>query len=183
MIELIVSPIVIGLLALIIGGAAIIFILLALTHVEAEGGEELLGARLYLNEETLRITAPIALSGKPDQVWRLRGGALAIVDTKRRASAMVFKSDIIQLSAYRYLLAHHRKTKNEPLLPYGFIRIRGRGRKVYYRKVTLVSFEEIEALYTRAGAIRNGSISPTPKPARALCSGCGHQQRCASAIT
>lgn len=149
---------------------------------QAIGGEELQGAKLILNEKTLRITQPIKLSGRLDQVWRRASGKLTIVDTKSRRNANVYESDRVQLSAYRYLLRRHKSTSRQEFDDYGFIRVKGRGRKAEFVRVKLYQDDEIERLHERATALRRNRAKPVAKPAKALCKGCGHRKRCRSAF-
>ncbi|MEO1280184.1 MAG: PD-(D/E)XK nuclease family protein [Pseudomonadota bacterium] len=148
----------------------------------AIGGEELNGAKLFLNEKTLRITRPIKLSGRPDQVWRRASGKLAIVDTKRRKNTTIYESDRVQLSSYRYILRRHPRTSKNAFDDFGFIRVKIRGKKAEFVRVKLYEDDEIERLHERATALRRNRAQPVAKPARALCKGCGHRKRCRSAL-
>ncbi|MBE2295880.1 MAG: hypothetical protein IAF00_13065 [Phycisphaerales bacterium] len=67
--------------------------------------EDLRSAKLVASERSYRCEKPVALSGRPDQVYRLSDGMLVVVDTKRRQRSQVYAADIAQLSIYRVLLS------------------------------------------------------------------------------
>ena len=85
--------------------------------------EELRTAKLVASEQHYRCQKPVALSGTPDQVYRLLEGALVVVDTKRRPRARVYDADIAQLSIYRVLLAAQKAFRGQPLAAYGYVRL------------------------------------------------------------
>lgn len=143
------------------------------------GAEERGGAALTLNETNLAISAPVALSGRPDQVWRGKDGVLVIVDTKRRREARVFQSDRVRLSAYRFLLRQAPRFRNDAFADHGFIRVEYDEGRARFDKVTLMSDDEIVSLHTRTrGPYGEARLNPS----KALCRGCGHRGRCADAV-
>lgn len=145
------------------------------------GGDELDGAVCVLNERLIRIRRPVRLSGRPDQVWRRRDRVLVVVDTKRRRAPRIYESDRVQLSAYRFLLKHTNRFRNEEIADHGFIRTESKSGAARFMKVDLLDDDEVLQLYKRAKSLRNSSAAPTANPSKALCRGCGHRGRCADA--
>lgn len=120
---------------------------------------ELRRAALYLCEEDISTRTPVALHGRPDQVYRTADNTLVLLDTKARKAHRVFPSDIIQLSVYRVILAH-----SQPLAvaPHGYIRTvvqTTQGEEVRYHKTMLLSTREIIALHRQYNAIRQAAVA------------------------
>lgn len=94
---------------------------------------ELEQGRLVLSESLISTLLPVPLKGRPDAVYRSRGGLLVPVETKVRSCPMVRVRDIVQLSVYRVILegsplAGHT---DAPVADYGYVRLVVNGRPVY----------------------------------------------------
>ena len=139
--------------------------------------EELRTAKLVASEQHYRCQKPVALSGTPDQVYRLPEGALVLVDTKRRLRARVYDADIAQLSIYRVLLAAQKAFRGQPLAAYGYVRL-VTPEGVVYRRVELWDTARVVALHRRYWALRDGRDTPTGAETAGLCRWCGHRERC-----
>lgn len=118
--------------------------------------ELLLSSELFLNETNIRITWPIALHGRVDQVFRLADGRLIVLDTKVRDRPRIFLSDLVQITVYAIIL----KYMGHPICPTGVIRIVCRDH-VTYQPVSLLPESQVIQLYQRYIAIASGSILPT----------------------
>ena len=131
------------------------------------------GATLFSNERGLKIAEPIALSGRPDQVWQSTNGSLVVTDTKTRTTTRVYDSDIVQLSAYAYML----RAEGHPVHDTAYVRTPARfGSR--YTPVELLPGAAIEALHARYHAVMAGTTEPRCNAGEALCRHCGHQPRC-----
>lgn len=158
------------LILFLIGGAAAVLWWRAHNALPAA----LRGASLHLNEKNLSIKRPVALSGRPDQVWLSRDGQLVVTDTKNRKSARVYDSDVIQLSAYAYML---RQLEAHPVSDTAYVRAPALlGSR--FVPVTLLPGAEVEALHARYHALLSGEIAARCNGSDALCRHCGHQPRC-----
>ena len=149
---------------------------LAVLYVRASQAlpASLRGAALHLNERNLQLAEPIALSGRPDQVWLSRDGALVVTDTKTRRTPRVYDSDIVQLSAYAYML---RRLEDRPVHPVAYVRTPATlGSR--FVPVDLLPDEAIEALHARYHAVAGGRTDPRCNAGEALCGHCGHRPRC-----
>lgn len=132
------------------------------------------GASLYMNEQRLKIDAPVALSGRVDQVWQARDGMLVVTDTKTRRTARVYDSDVVQLSAYAYMLRH---SQDMPVHRTAYVRTPARwGSR--FTPVELLPDEAIEAFHARYHAVSHGLTDPRCNAGEALCNHCGHRPRC-----
>ena len=147
------------------------------------GGDELHGASIFLNEKDIRITRPIKLKGRPDQVWRRRDGKLVPVETKKRSIARAYPSDTVQLTAQRFLIVHAGKAKLCDFAGHGFVRAVGKDGTARFIRVRLLSDEKLIDHYMRARALLAGREEPIASPAIGLCRGCGHFARCAHAMS
>jgi len=116
--------------------------------------EELAKSEIFMNETEIKNSF---LHGKVDQVFKTANGKLVVVDTKRRKSYRVFKSDVIQVSVYGRIL---RDTQPITVAPYGYIRVVAKG-KVKYIKIDLLSDKKLENLVKRHYKITTGVIKPT----------------------
>lgn len=143
--------------------------------------EDLKTARLIASEKRFRCENPIALNGRPDQVYRLADGTIVIVDTKRRQRPAVYEADIAQASIYRLLLASQKQFRNQPFADYGYIRLVGPYKAVSYQRITLWPAEQVVALHRRYWALREGQAAPNGAATAGLCRQCGHRRRCKQA--
>ena len=119
---------------------------------------ELRGATLFLNEQDISTTEPVALHGRVDQVFKTIKGVLVPVDTKTRDTTCIFKSDIIQLSVYRVILEAQYGSQYK-VSRRGYVRVviqSGREESVRYMPVELLSERKVAALWRRYNALRSG---------------------------
>lgn len=126
---------------------------------------------IYQIEKQLFIREPVALTGRPDVVWRRGDNVLVVGDYKSRSYSEVFLSEIIQLSVYRLLL---EKTQDLPVAPHGWIHFSG-GRK---QKIALLSAKEVVRLHKRYTAIAEGASKGEKTDCEAYCRFCSHVKRC-----
>ncbi|NNU16700.1 Dna2/Cas4 domain-containing protein [Parvularcula sp. ZS-1/3] len=162
--------------ALLIG--AVIALLLFLAFARAGGPstdellpEELQGAKLWQTEKSLSRQKPVHIRGRPDEVW-VKDGKRYIVETKSRAGR-VFEGDRMQLAAYGYLL---RATDGPPLAPHGYIRFTGGEQS--FAKVKLKGDDAVIEAHRRLQALTKKKAEPGFASAKAMCQGCGHEERC-----
>ena len=125
----------------------------------------------YAIEKTLEIEEPVALIGRPDVVWQNGLQHLVVGDYKTRKNPQVYESDIIQLSAYRFLLCRTQKRKVEK---YGFIHFAD-GRRT---RVELMSDREIIGLYQRYLAICSGRKKARSCENENYCAYCAYREDC-----
>lgn len=136
------------------------------------------GARLVLSESELSTDVPVPIHGRGDQVF-LANGWLVPVDTKRRSKPAVYLKDIIQLSAYGFILARASRTlfgQNYPVASHGFIRAVV-GRDVTYIPVKLLSSTQVIALWNRYWELKRKEAKPRlPEPFK--CVKCPKKANC-----
>lgn len=116
------------------------------------GAEERGGATLTLNETNLAISAPVALSERPDQGLAQKG----------RREARLFQSDRVQLSAYRFLLRQAPWFRHDTFADHGFFRVEDDEGRARFVKVSLMSDDEIVSLHARTQALMAKRASPIP---------------------
>lgn len=136
------------------------------------------GARLVLSESDLSTDVPVPIHGRGDQVF-LANGWLVPVDTKRRSKAVVYLKDVIQLSAYAFVLARASKAlfgQAYPVSSQGFIRVVV-GRKPKYIPVNLLSSTQVIALWNRYWELKRKRAAPrVPEPYK--CVKCPKKANC-----
>lgn len=118
-------------------------------------------AKLFLCEPKNPIfcTSPIPLHGRPDLVYKSRMRGLIVVDTKTRMREEYYAQDIVEMSAYKYILEHGYGRR---VSSHGYIRlVVGEYQPtVRYVKVRLLSARAVEHLARDYQAIRNGEYTP-----------------------
>ena len=141
--------------------------------------DELARGRVVLAESRIRCAKPVPMHGAPDEVWQAPDGALIVVETKTRDRARVHRSDVVQLSAYRVMLLNgrDRRVGGLPVKPYGYVRI-VHGRQTTWRRVELLSEQQIIGLWRRYQAVMHGRIAARGARYPGLCRTCGHANRC-----
>lgn len=136
------------------------------------------GARLVLSESELSTDVPVPIHGRGDQVF-LANGWLVPVDTKRRSKPVVYLKDIIQLSAYGFILARASRTlfgQTFPVASQGYIRTVV-GREVTYLPVKLLSSTQVIALWNHYWALKRKRVKPRlPEPYK--CGMCPKRANC-----
>ncbi|CDI04321.1 conserved hypothetical protein [Candidatus Competibacter denitrificans Run_A_D11] len=137
-------------------------------------------ATLIASERLFRCEHPVALSGTPDQVYRLRTGSLVVVDTKRRRRVAVYDADIAQVSTYRVLLQSQSRFRHQSFAEYGYLRLVTPA-GVRYERVSLWTPEQVIQLHRRYWTLREGLATPLGATFAGLCRQCGHRQRCGQA--
>ncbi|MEM1380294.1 MAG: Dna2/Cas4 domain-containing protein [Pseudomonadota bacterium] len=170
------------LVLLALGAAALVLILVVLRGGEAGDGDllppELKGARLVISEKTIERKRPVAVRGRPDEVW-VKDGRRVIIETKSRAGG-VYPADRMQLAAYAYIL---RGDGGMPLSAYGYIRFTGGAEGPRFQKVKLKPDDDVIAAHRKLQRILRGKDTPEFARQAALCGGCGHIDRCPSPKT
>ncbi len=136
------------------------------------------GARLVLSESELSTEVPVPIHGRGDQVY-LANGWLVPVDTKRRSKAVVYRKDIIQLSAYGFILARASGRlfgQTYPVASHGFIRLVV-GRQVSYVPVKLLSSTQVISLWNRYWELKRKRSRPSI-PESYMCVKCPKKANC-----
>jgi len=128
--------------------------------------EELRRATLMMSETPVAWNHPIPLFGTPDQVYRLEDGRFVIVDTKTRQR--VYPRDIVQMSAYRLLLASRSRLRPWEPQPVDHAWVRCDRDGVRYQRVGLLSARDVIALWGLHHCRWAGSVTPPPALAKLL---------------
>ncbi|MCX7902435.1 MAG: PD-(D/E)XK nuclease family protein [Burkholderiaceae bacterium] len=141
--------------------------------------QELQAARLFINEPRfpIRRHRPYPVAARPDRVYRLPDGSLALLEIKTRAAHAVHPSDIAQLSVQRYAMLGTRRLRN--VLPTGYIAtVSTVNASVRVHRVDLLSEQQTISLIARYDAVAGGREAPRWPEDLARCRGCPHRQRC-----
>jgi hypothetical protein len=123
---------------------------------------ELRSCRLEINENLAFCVSPVPLHGRVDQAFLNPSGKLLIVDTKKRSHIEIYKSDIIQLSAYRVILSNCRirnEFKRYDVLSYGYVRLVV-GDLVQYHRIDFLSQDEVINLWLNYQRVHFGFRKP-----------------------
>lgn len=141
---------------------------------------------LILSEQNLHIERPVALSGRPDEVYRDSDGALVPVETKTRKRAAVYNSDRIQLSHYAVMLAYADHddlprrglvSRKRRVAPYGYVRcVTPAG--THWRRTALLNETEVIQLAKRRVALERGKVDPRFAYKAIFCRRCQFRATC-----
>jgi hypothetical protein len=118
---------------------------------------------------------PVPISARIDRAYRLPGGGLVLVEFKRRAQRRTFPSDVVELSAQRYVLTHagHMVSRR------GYVVIvPPDGERASAFPVDLEDAAQVEIRAVRLVALLELSRAPRGAHHSALCSSCGHRSGC-----
>ncbi len=138
---------------------------------------ELQSARLYGSEQHISCATPIALKGTYDQLYLTPDDNFILSDTKTRNRPYVYQSDIIQLSAYKLILEQGSAFSGKRIMPHGYLRIVCKG-KTHYKKIDLMTEEDVIELYERRQALYRGEIEPQKADTPVKCTRCHQLASC-----
>ncbi len=144
--------------------------------VQTELPSELQSSKLWGKEKPFSCTGSVNLTGRIDEAFELPDGDIVVSDTKSRATQRVYKSDILQVSAYKVVIeASTRKRVRD----HGYIRLlTPQGNE--YRRIELLSANEVAAAYQLHDDLQQGRY-PGEKCGRpAVCRGCAYRVECES---
>ncbi|HYE70921.1 MAG TPA: PD-(D/E)XK nuclease family protein [Aquabacterium sp.] len=136
---------------------------------------ELRGAELQWSERLFRLEGQVPISARIDRAYRSSGGGLVLVEFKRRALRRVHLSDVVELSAQRYVLAHagyavSRRAYVVVVLP--------DGARTSAFPVDLEDAAQVELRAARLKALIELRSAPRGAHHAALCAGCGYRGAC-----
>ncbi|WP_140636953.1 PD-(D/E)XK nuclease family protein [Methylibium rhizosphaerae] len=136
-------------------------------------------AKLLWSEKLFRCGQPVPLVVRIDRAYQGCDGELTLIEFKRRAVCRVHLSDVVELSAQRYVLqtAGHRVSGRA----YVVVVLSGGGcpRAI---PVELEDPQRIEQRVARLLALREQRIRPNGAVHFAVCRGCGHQEVCPNKV-
>ena len=136
---------------------------------------DLRDAPVVFSEMTFRTRRPFPLVARVDRGMRV-GGEIVLVELKNRARHVVYRSDVIELSAQK-LAIEGEGAWPVSSLAYVVTEQRGtRSRKAH--PVALRDREALSRLARRRSAILNGDLNPKSAEQVALCRGCALRQAC-----
>ncbi len=127
-------------------------------------------AELVFVERQFRSSGRWPVVARVDRVYRNPSGILVLVELKTRASPVVTRSDVIQLSSQRMAMEDemHATVADEAyvLIPL---------------PVNLMAREEVEDLMRRRDALLRGLVEPRWPASQRTCRVCGFRDRCGRA--
>lgn len=135
---------------------------------------ELQTARIFRGDVDLRIAGPIPMHGYVEQAYLIHGYAV-VMQTKVRSQTTVTKSDRIELSAQAMLL---QEVTGQPSADYGILRFRLESGRYVYRRIILMTHDEIVALHRRRIEIRSGRLGTVGPHSLSRCRACSRRMSC-----
>lgn len=138
---------------------------------------ELQQSILYGSEVRISCINPIPLMGAYDQLYQTPTNTFVLTDTKTRNKPYIYDSDVIQLSAYKVILENSIEFSNRAIANYGYMRLVCKG-VTHYKKVDLMTEEDVVALYERREALFAGSIDPDKASTPGKCTKCHQLPHC-----
>lgn len=131
------------------------------------------GAVVWASEKVFACDGDLPMSGKPDQIIKLKNGLLVVIEVKSHAA--VYLSDKIQISCYILIL----RALGHRVADYGFIRHEREDAIPSFTKVELLPLQMIANFHARAEAILFGGAIPKKASNPKTCNTCGQRHRCA----
>jgi CRISPR-associated exonuclease Cas4 len=132
-------------------------------------------AQLAFAEKTFRTWQPVRLIARIDRGYRLNG-EVYLAEFKTRPRAVVYSSDVIELSVQRFII---ERSTAERVNEIGYVltqNLLGRHRSVH--KVRLLPRAEIIAVARRREAILSGRVVPKFTDSEGLCRRCSYRAEC-----
>ena len=136
---------------------------------------ELQHAQLAFAEKTFKTWRPIGLIARADRGYWLNG-QLHLAEFKTRTHAVVYSSDVIELSAQRLVI---EKSTGERVSEIAYVLTQdllGKRRSVH--KVRLLPRARVIAVARRREAILKGRVVPRYTSSQGLCSHCAYRAEC-----
>lgn len=148
---------------------------------QAKWPVELRGARLVYSERLFKSADGESIVARVDRAYRLRSGALVLLELKTRKADRAYLSDVIELSAQRVALQEHT---GEVVVDHAWVMVlRGAGDLGGFHRVDLMSAEGVRLLIEHRTDLLAGRTAPMFSGAAAVCRRCLHLKRCESAAT
>lgn len=132
-------------------------------------------AELVWSEKSFRSEGPMAFAMRIDRAYRLPHEGLVLVEFKHREKRRAYLSDVVELSAQRYVLrqAGHVVSRR------GYVVVIFPDRTSSAAlPVDLEDEQLVERRASRLVALREGRASPGVAAHRTLCDSCRHRSAC-----
>lgn len=138
---------------------------------------ELREARLVYAEQLFAATGGrLSISARVDRAYRLRSGAIVLLELKTRAIDRPYLSDVIELSAQR---AAVMLQTGEPVADHAYVAVRRPGSAApRIHRVRLMPTAEVKALAVRRATILFGRLAPTYAGSTEICRQCAFASGC-----
>jgi hypothetical protein len=136
---------------------------------------DLQDAPVVFSERTFRTWRPFPLVARVDRGMQV-GGVIVLVELKTRARHVVYRSDVIELSAQKLAIEGEGAWPVSSLAYVVTEQRETRSRKAH--QVALWDREALSRLARRRSAILNGDLNPKSAEQVALCRGCALRQAC-----
>ena len=137
---------------------------------------ELRDARLLYVEQLFTAAGQLSISARVDRAYRLRSGAVVLLELKTRAIDRPYLSDVIELSAQRAAVALQT---GEPVADHAYVAVRRPGSAApRIHRVRLMSILEVKALAARRETILLGRLPPSYAGAAEICRRCAFASGC-----
>lgn len=142
---------------------------------------ELGRARLVMADQLLISNRGVEMEARIADLFQRHDGALVLVESRTRAVARAYPSDVAYLSGVAYVLRHsdHALIATAPVASHAWLRIINSQRaQPRYVKVNLLDAAAVEALAERAHHLLEQPDDARPTMTRALCKDCRMKARC-----
>ena len=136
---------------------------------------ELHGAELVWSEKTFRSKHAVPIVARIDRAYRSTSGELVLIEFKRRGQRRVHPSDLVELSAQRYVLqqASHVVSGRAYVVV-----ILPDGMRCRALPVDLEDERQVESRAARLMTLVERRASPRGAVHPAICGSCGHRNAC-----
>ena len=137
---------------------------------------ELRGARLIYAERLFRSLSPVVITARVDRVYRNAKGKLVLVELRTRDANRTYWSDVIELSAQRFVLGGQT---GEAMADHAYILTeRPDGRPTGFHRVRLMAPADLIALAMRRQELLAGKSEPEQADFRGVCRKCPFGRTC-----
>jgi hypothetical protein len=137
---------------------------------------ELREARLLYAEQLFTATGKPSISARVDRAYRLRSGAVVLLELKTRVIDRSYLSDLIELSAQRAAVALQT---GETVADHAYVAVRRPGSAApRFHRVRLMPIAEVRALAVRRETILLGGLAPSFAGSAEICRRCAFASGC-----
>lgn len=142
--------------------------------LQTELPAELAGARIWAKERQFECSGDAPMVGRIDEGFELPNGDLVASDTKSRARPAIYPSDVLTVSAYKYLI---EESTGKRVTEHGYIRLITPGGNEY-RRIRLLDRTEVLAARQLHEDLTRGLYAGDKCGNQAICRTCAYKPEC-----
>ncbi len=164
----------------ILAGTAVALVWIAWRWMQGRGERqpvELKDAVRIWTERQFTIDEPVRLVARIDAAWRLSSGEIVLVEVKRRRGNRVHRSDVLQLSAQRWVVM---AATGRAVADWSLVRVVSGGwrPRIRWHRVRLMDEAVVAEVVWRRERLLVGTVEADVVGGARVCRGCGWRHSC-----